>query len=134
MSSDSSDSTADLALGNVSWQPRLARMNPLRFVRRAAEKLRLVRAATPRPQLEMRWPIEGVILRNERPLPSVYALRQYRGPDKQHFDRLMTRADMGTCPLETWMSRVLPNGLFVIEHIPSANLVAACIAAHSPAR
>jgi ribosomal protein S18 acetylase RimI-like enzyme len=102
-------------------------------MRKAVQRLRIGRSGTKRPQLEMRWPTERKILLSAQPLSDAYALRQYRARDRGEFDRLMTVAEMGPCPLEIWLSRVLPNGLFVIEHLPSAELVGTCMASHAPA-
>jgi GNAT superfamily N-acetyltransferase len=83
------------------------------------------------PQLEMRWPVARGAPETQ-PLPSDYRLRQFSLSDRAAHAALLLRADVGECPLEYWLERILPSGFFVVEHVSTGALVATCMAAHQP--
>jgi mycothiol synthase len=62
------------------------------------------------------------------PVPEGYRLRQFRAGDEKTYDDLFHLAfeDEGRFP-ET-LDRALKGGFFVVEHLPSSDLVASCVA------
>jgi len=85
-----------------------------------------------RPQLEMIWPQANLAAPPLCELSSGYLLREFSAIDRQAYLRLLTEAGMSECPLDYWEKHLLPGGFFVIEHQPSAALVATCMASHHP--
>jgi len=86
-------------------------------------------------QLQMVWPISRL---TEPPIwivPEGYALRTYRPGDEAGFFQLMDRAgfkgwDME--PFQPWLQKILPDGLFLVVHRESGDLVVTAMATHSP--
>jgi hypothetical protein len=109
-------------------------IGPGRLVAGARRRLVRLVKGEPAPEylLEMIWPAQKI----EPPaigLPEDYVLRQFERGDENEYFRLLEAADMGRCRLEYWENHLLPDGFFVIEHEPSAALVATCMASHHPA-
>lgn len=82
--------------------------------------------------LEMLWkgdkPFEESDIVNKN-----YIIRQFdQGQDLLKYQTLLQETEMGNCPLEYWNQHILPNGFFVVEHIPSGKIVGACFASHHP--
>jgi len=82
-----------------------------------------------RHQLEMIRPSSAGLVEVPR-LPEEYSLREFRAGDEHAYDDLfhLAFADEGRFP-ET-LARTLPGGFFVVEHLPSQDLVASCVAMH----
>lgn len=80
--------------------------------------------------LEMIWPKHLDASRNPIPLNESYRIRQYEDTDRAKYFKLLEISEMGQCPLEYWEKFILPNGFFLVEHIPSGDIVGACFASH----
>lgn len=83
------------------------------------------------PLLEMVWEESSA---TDLPLllPEGYELRQFKQEDADSYYQLFAAADMEKPPLDYWDEHLLPNGFFVIEHLSSQTIVAACFASHHP--
>ena len=93
--------------------------------------------ADERPQvgLRMSWPRERLDSPPEPSLPTGYVLRCYRDTDKDAYLALMAKAGFAQFDermLERVFTKVLPGGLFVIEHEESGALVATSLCTHNP--
>jgi len=85
-------------------------------------------------QLEMVWPES--LAPPDLQVPEGYLLRQLRESDAEAYAELMRAAgfaDWGADRLGKVLRGVLPEGFFVVEHRPSARIVATAIANHCPA-
>ena len=86
-------------------------------------------------QLQMVWPESRS---NELPtwtVPEGYELRTYRPGDESGFFRVMDLAGFKNWNMETlkpWLSKVLPEGFFVIVHQATGKIVATAMATHNP--
>jgi len=88
-----------------------------------------------RPQLQMLWPEERLDASPEAKLPPGYELRTYRPKDQEAYLDLTHAAGFEGWDgdrLDHFLGKVLPGGLFVIEHAASGQLVATAMAVHSP--
>jgi len=67
-------------------------------------------------------------------LPDGYAMRQYEARDAAAYVHLLQSAgfEFAAEHLPIWLERVLPDGLFLVEHQRSGELAASAIAAHHP--
>ncbi len=80
-----------------------------------------------KPQLEM--------IRGSEPVPSVpklspgYLLRQVTLDDRQSYERTFETAFEDASPFGDLMKHTLPEGFFVVEHMPTGTVVAASTAA-----
>ena len=91
-------------------------------------------AGGPVGQLEMIWP--EALAPPDPETPEGYLLRQLRESDAEGYAELMRAAgftDWGADRLGKVLRGVLPEGFFVVEHRPSARIVATAIANHCPA-
>jgi len=80
-----------------------------------------------KPQLEM---IRGNELVPSVPSPAAgYRLRQATIDDMQSYSRTLATAFEDAVPFGDLMKRTLPDGFFVVEHIPTSTVVAASTAA-----
>ena len=89
----------------------------------------------PRRQLHMLWPESRADISGVPELPPGYELRVYRPEDLPEYLELMESATFGFFSEEMVakdLLRVLPDGFFVIEHLPTGRLVATAQAAHWP--
>ncbi len=94
-----------------------------------------VDGATPRRQLQMVWPEGRLSSPPEVRLPPDYELRCLRDGDEDAYVALMHSAGFEKwtrTTLSEWQRRVLPGGLYVIEHAPTHQLAATAMATHSP--
>jgi mycothiol synthase len=83
----------------------------------------------------MLWPERLLSTPLEPSLPPDYELRVFRPGDADAYLGLMHGAgftQFDETSLSQWLDRILPDGLFVVEHRPSAGLVATAMAAHNP--
>lgn len=80
-----------------------------------------------KPQLEM--------IRGSEPVPSVrkpspgYVLRQVALEDRHSYEQTFATAFEDTSPFGDLMKHTLPEGFFVVEHLPTGTVVAASTAA-----
>jgi mycothiol synthase len=68
-------------------------------------------------------------------LPYDYALRPFRPADAEAYLQLLHGAGFvqwNAEMLDQWLERVLPDGLLLIEHAPTAELAATSMAGHRP--
>ena len=65
-------------------------------------------------------------------LPRNYKLRYFCEEDLFDFYMLMTKINMGFCPLSFWKNYILPGGFFVVEDINKNKLIGAGFAAIHP--
>jgi predicted dehydrogenase/GNAT superfamily N-acetyltransferase len=86
------------------------------------------------PQLHMTWPRHRMKRPPEVTVPAGYELRIFRPGDEPAYLALMAKAGFGdfTDRLRAWRDKLLCDGLFVVEHKPSGELVATAMATHSP--
>lgn len=87
-----------------------------------------------REQLQMIWP-EGRPAPTAPVLPSEYELRTFQPGDETGYLNVMHQAGFTTfdeVALQYWFTRVLPDGLFVVVHKPSAEIVATAMSNHRP--
>jgi mycothiol synthase len=84
----------------------------------------------------MLWPERLLSAPPSVDLPDGYALRVFRpGEDDARHRDLMHAVgftDWDEVALQTWLNRVLPDGLFVVEHCATGELVATAMASHNP--
>ena len=88
-----------------------------------------------RRQLQMLWPESRLSSPPDVKLPSGYELRSLRDGEEDAYVALLHGAgfmNWTRAMLAEWQQRVLPGGLFVIEHTPSHRLVATAMATHNP--
>jgi mycothiol synthase len=85
----------------------------------------------------MLWP-EALL---DRPpalvIPPDYALRPFRPADADAYIRLergVGFTDWDEPMLARWLDRILPDGLLVIEHLPTCDLAVSAMASHLPTR
>jgi predicted dehydrogenase/RimJ/RimL family protein N-acetyltransferase len=86
-------------------------------------------------QLEMLWPEARLATPPDIKLPGEYRLRQLEERDAAAFDALMREAGFGEWPRERIAAHrrgVLPGGFFVVEHVPTGELVGTANANHQP--
>jgi mycothiol synthase len=87
-----------------------------------------------KPQLQMLWPAGRAAPSPQ--VPDGYRLRCLAPGEEDEHARLMQAAGFAdwraAALVETWLPRVLPDGLFVIEHLASGRLVATTMATHHP--
>ena len=100
-----------------------------RALRRLAGRV-LWRNVTARPQLEMLWP-GGLAVQDEP--PEGFQLTTFSVGYKLAFLDLMAERFRSDFLFDHWMERVLPNGFFLVVHVGSGELAAACMASHVPA-
>ncbi len=82
-------------------------------------------------QLHMLWPVGRAA--PEAALPGEYLLRIFRPSDADAYVALMHSAGFtqwDAAHLTAELEFVLPDGLFVVEHVPTAALVATAMAEH----
>ena len=108
------------------------------FLRRVLHKaLRLLQSSFSSEKAEeeimMILPITASIV-DLKELPHDYLVRQYDSADFLSYQRLMFAAGMGYCPLDHWPPQILEGGFFVVEHLPSGVIVAACFASEEVAK
>jgi mycothiol synthase len=87
------------------------------------------------PQLQMLWPKERLASPPVPNVPAEYTLRTYRPQDKDAYLKLMAEAGFATFNedlLNAGLLRVLPKGLFVVEHKKTDQLAATTMATHNP--
>ncbi len=92
-------------------------------------------SAIPRAQLEMIWPAARLEKPPEVRVAEGYRLRVLRPGDAVAYVELMRKAGFESWSAEqlaAFQKRVLPDGLFVIEHAASGALVATTMATHNP--
>ncbi len=65
-------------------------------------------------------------------LPSDYKLRYFCEEDLLSFYLLMTKINMGFCPLSFWKKYILPGGFFVVEDINKNKIIGTGFAAIHP--
>ena len=89
----------------------------------------------PRQQLVMVWPRSRLGSPPAAEVPAGYRLRTFAPGDAAAHAALMVKAgfaDWTTEKLPPWLKRVLPDGFFVIEHVPTGALAATAMASHNP--
>jgi mycothiol synthase len=94
----------------------------------------------PRPaqQLHMLWPADWLIAANPAlpmTLPEDYELRTYQPADAAAYLDLMHGAgftDFDEARLVGWLTKVLPDGFFLIVHRPTGQLAVTAGASHNP--
>lgn len=83
----------------------------------------------------MLWPADRLFAPPQIRVPDGYRLRVYNPGDKGAYLNLMKEAGFAaftdTVFLE-WQKKILPNGLFLIEHLATHQLAATTLAAHNP--
>src|SRR5215469_3475528 len=82
-----------------------------------------------RHQLEMIRPSSAGLVEVPR-LQEEYILREFRAGDEQAYDDLCHLAFADEGRFSETLARTLPGGFFVVEHLPSHDLVASCVAMH----
>jgi len=88
-----------------------------------------------RRQLQMLWPESRLSSPPDVKIPSGYELRTLRDGEEDAYVALLHGAgfmNWTRTMLAEWQQRVLPGGLFVIEHTPSHRLVATAMATRNP--
>lgn len=109
-------------------------MKPSEFIIKATR--RVVWAVKGRPilphYLEMVWPQNGLEGLPDASLAEGYRLRQFDSKDTPHYYEMFAAAGMGHPPLDYWDKHLLPDGFFIVEHVASNALAAACFASHHP--
>jgi len=92
-------------------------------------------SSLPRPQLNMIWP-ESLLAHPPTPhVPAGYRLRSWRPSDAAEYFALMEKAGFpgwDAARMAGMLKRVLPEGLFVVEHTATGMLAATAMAVHSP--
>lgn len=86
-------------------------------------------------QLQMLWPEDMLGWRAPVVLPEGYSLRIYHPGDAEAYLALMHKAgfeDFNHDALRLWLSRVLPDGFFVVEAPEGGSIVATAMANHNP--
>lgn len=86
-------------------------------------------------QLHMLWPKSWLDMQPEVTVPEGYALRTYADADAEAHVALMHKAgfaDWTPEKLTNSLMKVLPEGLFLAEHLADRRLVAAAMAWHNP--
>lgn len=78
-------------------------------------------------QLEMIRPA-GAGLAQVPQIPADYLLRQFRSGEERDYDELFHLAFEDQGRFQEILARTLPGGFFVIEYLPSRQLVASCVA------
>jgi predicted dehydrogenase/GNAT superfamily N-acetyltransferase len=89
----------------------------------------------PATQIRMVWPASEGIAIPTITLPSGYELRTYRDEDKANYIALLKKAGFDGWDhdrLQGLLRKTLPEGLFLIEHVSSGELVATSVATHNP--
>jgi mycothiol synthase len=94
----------------------------------------------PRDQLQMLWPeylqdISPDSLAPEQELPAGYRLRTYQPEDEAEYLAVMHAAGFDSFDHEAvqrWLDKVLPDGFFLVEHLPGGRIVATAMATHNP--
>lgn len=89
----------------------------------------------PQVQLKMFLPKDRLDSPPEPRLPAGYALRCYRDADKEAYLALMAKAGFDVFDekmLERMLTRILPDGFFVIEHEATGALAATSMSIHKP--
>src|SRR5262245_33001821 len=109
-------------------------LTPGRVLRALGRRVLWLVKGRPQPPLllEMVWPESRLSNPPAIEVASGFRLRQFRPADTAAYQALLAAADMGTCPLEYWKPRWLPDGFFVVEHEASGALAAACFASDHP--
>lgn len=83
--------------------------------------------------LEMVLNSNSNISSNNFSLNEAYELRQFNSErDLISYTQLLKETEMGECPLDYWYKHILPDGFFVVVHIPSGTIVGTCFASHHP--
>ncbi len=89
---------------------------------------------TPHPYVSGRFPQQLEMVRPSRdpapvpPLPPGYTLRPFREGDEPAYEELFALAWHQTDTLAYTKAHALPDGILVIEHDATAQLVASCVA------
>jgi RimJ/RimL family protein N-acetyltransferase len=84
--------------------------------------------------LLMLWPKDRLHTPPVPVLPDDYALRQYADADENAYIALTHKAgfDWGVDRFHSMLPKIIPAGLFVIEHKPTGSLVATSFCKHNP--
>lgn len=86
------------------------------------------------PQLQMAWPKHLLHKPPIVKLPTGYSLRTYRPGDESRFYEIMKLAgwaDWSDEKLAPWLSRILPEGWFMIIHNLSGKIVTTAMCTHN---
>lgn len=89
----------------------------------------------PLRQLQMLWPADKLTVAPEVKLPPGYELRRLKDGEEEAYFALMQAAgfkEWGWAMLKDWQRRILPGGVYVIEHLATGKLVATTMATHNP--
>src|SRR5919202_6332146 len=87
------------------------------------------------PALYMVWPKHRLTMAPQVETPGDYLLRPYRADDEELVLALLSAVDGWSIPEEQWrdyQDRLLPKGLYLAFHGPSATLVGTAGAVHNP--
>lgn len=77
---------------------------------------------------QLRMVRQSVKLVEIPPIPRDYKLRQLRNSDVKSYQELFSLAFHMPDALAKTLEKVLADGFFVIEHLPSSSIVASCVA------
>ncbi|MBV7331728.1 GNAT family N-acetyltransferase [Chloroflexi bacterium TSY] len=92
-------------------------------------------STVPKQQLKMLWPEHLLNSPPEVHVPAGYTLRTHQPGDEPGFYKVMDLAgfkDWDDGVLRPWLSKILPDGWFLIIHQKSEEIVATAMANHNP--
>ncbi len=88
-------------------------------------------------QLLMIWPTERLGESLQWNLPEGYLLRNFQSEDKESYINLMKSAgfnEWNNNNFNSVIEKVIPNGLFFIEHIESSEIVGTTVGSNNPTK
>jgi mycothiol synthase len=88
-------------------------------------------------ELQMIWPRTRLTQPPACHVPDGYFMRTYQSGDEAAFFELMERAGFSgwnMTEFESWLRRILPDGLYFVFHMSSGQMAATAMAVHNPTR
>ena len=88
-------------------------------------------------QLQMIWPSERLGESLQWNLPKGYLLRNFQSGDKESYINLMKSAGFNEWNNDNFnavIEKIIPNGLFFIEHIESSEIVGTAMGSNNPSK